>query len=289
MTATIDSFDVIHDDGDERRYRHEIPNLVDDLGLSPYAYRLYGHYKRVCGAAGSVCKETTRKTAERTNMSTGKVSEAKHELREAGLIWWREYPTTHGPAHEIHISDIWVENATCYGHDRHLPWTTRVEQAKRSLAERMISQSEHKEEHDLGNTPYGVAQAALFAPDQGKGAFPLPPTKQRPKALSTRLVAAFEQAVTDRGWMPQMSKAQDVLRLLLDLDPQPNEQEVMDAVTDLIQSLPSPQAGKRGFVWFNKLPSMVKARRADQRQHAQERVMEPFDLDDVDTHGFLEQ
>jgi hypothetical protein len=35
-----------------RKYRIEIPNLIDDAGLSVYALRLYVHLKRVTGAEG---------------------------------------------------------------------------------------------------------------------------------------------------------------------------------------------------------------------------------------------
>jgi hypothetical protein len=53
-----------------RRYFTIIPNMVDDLGLSPYAYRLYGHFRRVAGEAGE-CWQSTATLAETCKMSRG--------------------------------------------------------------------------------------------------------------------------------------------------------------------------------------------------------------------------
>jgi hypothetical protein len=46
VSAPDDTTHAIFDEGDLRKYRTEIPNIVDDLALSPHAYRLYGHMKR---------------------------------------------------------------------------------------------------------------------------------------------------------------------------------------------------------------------------------------------------
>jgi hypothetical protein len=45
------------DAGDLRKYRTEIPNLVLELGLSPYALALYVHLKRTAGQDGACYKE----------------------------------------------------------------------------------------------------------------------------------------------------------------------------------------------------------------------------------------
>lgn len=76
----------ITDKGREGKYFHILYNMADDE-LNPYQYRLYGHYKRVCGEAeDGACWESTRTTAEKTQMSTGKVSGTRQELQELGYI-----------------------------------------------------------------------------------------------------------------------------------------------------------------------------------------------------------
>lgn len=104
----------IHDDGgDLRKYRTEIPNIVDDMGLTPHAYRLYGHLKRVAGSEGS-CWQTTRTLAQACNMSAGMVSKAKAELAAAGLITISKKRIKTNEVDDIHIVDIWAENFARY-------------------------------------------------------------------------------------------------------------------------------------------------------------------------------
>ena len=40
---------LICDHSNDRNHFTIIPNIIDDLGLYVYAYRLYGHIKRVAG------------------------------------------------------------------------------------------------------------------------------------------------------------------------------------------------------------------------------------------------
>lgn len=64
-----------------RYYRTEIPNIVDDLGLSPITLRLYVHIKRVAGAnSEGRCYQGARKLKTACNMSIGSVTNAKKEL-----------------------------------------------------------------------------------------------------------------------------------------------------------------------------------------------------------------
>ena len=77
----------ILDNGDERKFFALIPNMIDELELSPYAVRLYLHIKRRTGEVrGGVCFETSSNIAKICKMSTGSVSKAKKELKAAGLI-----------------------------------------------------------------------------------------------------------------------------------------------------------------------------------------------------------
>lgn len=63
-----------------------IPNVIDDWGLDPYAFRLYVRIKRRAGDNGGACWESTRSLAKSLKMSVGMVSKAKRELQHQGLI-----------------------------------------------------------------------------------------------------------------------------------------------------------------------------------------------------------
>lgn len=64
-----------------------IPHIIDDLGLSVYAYRLYGRILRRAGVLeNGICFESTENLAAACKMSTGMVSKAKKELVKEGLI-----------------------------------------------------------------------------------------------------------------------------------------------------------------------------------------------------------
>jgi DNA-binding MarR family transcriptional regulator len=87
------------------KYRIEVPNCVDDMDLSPAAFRIYGRIKRRAGDAG-VCDDGTRDLAEHCRMSTGQASQAKRELKDAGLI---EIVRRKG-RDVIRVVDVWAEN-----------------------------------------------------------------------------------------------------------------------------------------------------------------------------------
>jgi hypothetical protein len=97
-----------------KKFYTEIPNILDDLDLSPYAYRVYGHLKRETGTNGGCIVRTTRQIAERCKMSIGKVVQAKKELVQAGLIDIRQLVNQRGAPAEIAIVDIWSRNSAFY-------------------------------------------------------------------------------------------------------------------------------------------------------------------------------
>lgn len=72
--------ELIRDDGAHNKYFHVLPNMYDD-DLDPYEYRLIGHYKRV-----GISWEGTRKVAEKTKMSVGKVAKTRKALADRKLI-----------------------------------------------------------------------------------------------------------------------------------------------------------------------------------------------------------
>ena len=76
---------IIVNDPGERKFFIMIPFLIDDMGLSKNAVRLYLHLKRRAGE-NNLCFENGRNLARWCKMSTGTVSAAKKELEEAGLI-----------------------------------------------------------------------------------------------------------------------------------------------------------------------------------------------------------
>lgn len=103
-----------------RHYRIELPNLIDDLGLSVYAFRLYVHLKRVAEDEGS-CWQSARTLATVCNMSSGKVSEAKDELAQKGLIARHPKILRGGVGDDITIVDIWPLNFKHYAPESGAP------------------------------------------------------------------------------------------------------------------------------------------------------------------------
>jgi len=90
-----------------------IPNIVDDMGLSLIAFRLYVHLKRVAGDNGD-CYQSTQTLAEKCGMGVGTISKAKQELQSAGLIKIQSRAKENTHYHNITIANIWRENAEKY-------------------------------------------------------------------------------------------------------------------------------------------------------------------------------
>lgn len=135
----------ITDEGDPRKYYAQIPNLIDDMNLSVYAYRLYGHLKRVAGDTGK-CFQSTKTLADACKMSMGSISKAKQELIDAGLIILE---TKHDKKkgydyHEIRLIDIWAQNMIAYSQN----------ERARSPHERANSPDERaRSPHETKNNP----------------------------------------------------------------------------------------------------------------------------------------
>lgn len=102
------------------RYFFMTPNLIDDMGLSVYAFRLYSHILRVTGNGGNgTCWQSTQTLATHCKMSPGSVSSAKTELKNADLIKITEETNPNGGRkyHRVSIVDIWEKNAEHYKKD----------------------------------------------------------------------------------------------------------------------------------------------------------------------------
>jgi predicted transcriptional regulator len=89
------------------KYFTVIPNIVDDMGLSVYALRLYLHIKRVADENGK-CAQPTATLADKCNISINTVTKYKQELLERDLISIEQKNIGRGkPLHVITIVDIW--------------------------------------------------------------------------------------------------------------------------------------------------------------------------------------
>lgn len=98
----------VRDSGDLRKYRTEVPNLVFEMGLSPYALALYMHFRRTAGDDGR-CWKSTRTLASGTGISAGTISKARKELEGRDLIGV-QYPENNNKSIVVTITDIWPEN-----------------------------------------------------------------------------------------------------------------------------------------------------------------------------------
>lgn len=88
-----------------------IPHMADD-DLPPYAFRLYGHYRRVCSDTGS-CWEGTRRTAKVCRMSAGAVVKWRRWLADHGWVVLHDPADQHDTL-KITIVDRWLENMQRY-------------------------------------------------------------------------------------------------------------------------------------------------------------------------------
>ena len=105
----------VRDEGDLRKYYTTIPNIIDDMDLSVYAYRLYGHLKRVAGDVGQ-CWQSTETLAKACGMGWATVSRAKTELVGKELIIIEQVKNPQGGKdfHNITITDVWEKNTIKY-------------------------------------------------------------------------------------------------------------------------------------------------------------------------------
>ena len=105
----------VRDEGDLRKYYTTIPNIIDDMDLSVYAYRLYGHLKRVAGDVGQ-CWQSTETLAKACGMGWATVSRAKTELVGKELIIIEQVKNPQGGKdfHNITITDVWENNTIKY-------------------------------------------------------------------------------------------------------------------------------------------------------------------------------
>jgi len=97
------------DKSDLRKWRTELPNLIDDIGLSLPAFRLYVHLKRRAGGDSSTV-EGLRPMAKHCGMSVNTVRKARQELVDRGLVTTGEIVTDRGRFERITLLDLWEIN-----------------------------------------------------------------------------------------------------------------------------------------------------------------------------------
>lgn len=168
--------------------------MLDDSDLTPSAYRLYGHIKRVAGD-NEVCAESTRQMAGKCRMSIGMVSEAKKELLDAGLI----HIVGRGAYGKdiIQPVNIWPQNYEKYAnrsHSEHVHENEdRSPESNRSHSEQNRSQYEQddrtrshyeriKKEHNTTSAKAEVSASDDAAPPQPTGKPPKPKQPRAPTA-----------------------------------------------------------------------------------------------------------
>ncbi len=137
----------IRDESIPNDYFSQIPNLVDIMGLSPHAYRLYGHLKKVTGETGK-CWQSTTTLAKACNMSSGMVSKSKQELESVypPLVRIESKPFDRGAYHEIVITDIWAIN--------HAFWTGEAVTIKRADGIAFHNMNDYRSYYELDRSQY---------------------------------------------------------------------------------------------------------------------------------------
>jgi len=108
---------TITNEGPAHRYFAALPHIVWELGLDPLEITLLAYYIRIAGKDGT-CWQGTATIAEKTGISTGKVSQARRILAEIGLIQVQEKGQQgRGKPYRITIVDLWPLNVAYFNGD----------------------------------------------------------------------------------------------------------------------------------------------------------------------------
>lgn len=108
----------VQDNSSLHKYRTEIPNIIEDLDLDPYAYRLYCYYKKVAGDYGK-CTQKKSTISKETRMSPSVIKDRNKILSQPFpqlggkpliTIVHRKDENNDNLPNQITIEDIWPEN-----------------------------------------------------------------------------------------------------------------------------------------------------------------------------------
>lgn len=167
MAAETDDLYTIEEEGNYFKFYASIPHLIDEMNLSPYAYRLYCHFKHVVGERpGGKCWQSTAQLAERCNMSVGAVVKAKTELVQRGLIRINLVKLQKGgrAAHNIVILNIWKKNFLA--HTASQPASSQDELDPKPSSQGELASSPHELNKNTNNN--NTNPRAASAGDQPK-------------------------------------------------------------------------------------------------------------------------
>ena len=194
-----------------RKFYAMIPNMVDDMNLSPYAFRLYCHIRRRAGENGA-CWEGTRALAENCNMSIGSISKAKRELSDAGLIIIEEKEANNVTYHHILIVDVWQQNNTKYSDTRSPGEHPRsYSEHPRSPGERKKNPIKNNPENDNSEKLPGLPTPSQYeyVLSQWKELFP---SKPQPRPNNSTLQAKLKTRMKDPYFRDNWRLALDMVR-----------------------------------------------------------------------------
>jgi hypothetical protein len=208
---------AVTEEVNERKYWIQIPNLIDELELSPYAVRLYLRLKRRAGENGS-CYESSSNLAKGCKMSTHKVVDAKRELQKAGLISVYTEKGKHGGRdyHVIQVTDIWHSNfeyftsqvSTGNLQDANM----HLARCKYAMKEEPIKKSEKKEKqgasHSLPPSPLSTKGVGDKKPAFECSSLRSHPAIQAIKAVTGRFPprGLYKEVVNCLGESPDMER-----------------------------------------------------------------------------------
>jgi hypothetical protein len=199
-----------HDDqyidaGDLRRYRTEIPNIIDESDLSVFAFRLYAHLKRVAGDSGA-CWKSTKTLAAACKMSTGQIVKAKNELEEFGFIKIKSGNKAVHESDTITIVDLWPENMqrfkarSCGERENEKPRSCG-EPKKEHIQERTYvrkNEDKKKHTHDLDARPREATSLPESEPPQQRVCV----NKSKFSIQERRSYAENQAGITNKdGWL----------------------------------------------------------------------------------------
>ena len=190
---------------DLRRYRIELPNLLDDSKLHPFAFRLLAHYYR-----RRVCWESIETTADLCCMSVGSVTKYRSQLARDGWIHVERVKNERGGIDGIRVTvvDVWAKNFERYGSAKSQQMNLQV--TTDELASRNRRNKERKEKKEPSKK--GL-DALAFDFDSLADAFPSNLDSDEFKAAARRWVAHVasmpKQTVTESrivAWLNRCSR-----------------------------------------------------------------------------------
>ena len=102
--------EIVIDESGDKKYFTQIPNIVDELGLSPLEECLYFFYKRHSYKGGGAVEIGVRDLMNRFGCGAKAIRKAKGKLVELGLIDVESFPKADSRPDRVTVLDIWERN-----------------------------------------------------------------------------------------------------------------------------------------------------------------------------------